>query len=104
LAQPFHPAVLRFIKSTIDAAHAAGIPAAMCGEMAGDPHFVPILLGLGLDEFSMSSVSIPLVKKVVCGSAQSECRELAAQALAQRSYRDVEALSRAWIARRFPDL
>ncbi len=102
LAQPFHPAVLRFIKTTIDAAHAAGISAAMCGELAGDPNATAILLGLGLDEFSMSAVSIPLVKRVIRGSLASECRALAESALALKSYRDIDSLVRSWMAERFP--
>lgn len=102
LAQPFHPAVLRFIRNTIDAAHAAGISAAMCGELAGDPGATAILLGLGLDEFSMSSSSIPSVKRVIRGSTAADCRALAEEALACSSYRDVDALVRAWMAERFP--
>lgn len=102
LAQPFHPAVLRFVKATIDAAHARGLPAAMCGELAGDPQATAILLGLGLDEFSMSAVSIPLVKKVVRGTTAADCRALADAAFALPSYRDVEALVRTWMAERFP--
>ena len=102
LAQPFHPAVLRFIKTTIDAAHARGIPAAMCGELAGDPQATAILLGLGLDEFSMSASSIPLVKRIVRGTSAAECAELAQAALKLRSYLDVEALVRSWMADRFP--
>ena len=102
LAQPFHPAVLRFVKNTIDAAHAAGISAAMCGELAGDPNATAILAGLGLDEFSMSAVSIPLVKRVIRGSLVTECRALAESALALKSYRDIESLVRSWMAERFP--
>lgn len=102
LAQPFHPAVLRFVKVTIDAAHAAGLSAAMCGELAGDPNASAILLGLGLDEFSMSAVSIPLVKRVIRGSLASECRALAENALALHSYRDIESLVRTWMSERFP--
>ncbi|MFA6506044.1 MAG: putative PEP-binding protein, partial [Treponemataceae bacterium] len=104
LAQPFHPAVLRFVKATIDAAHVKGIPAAMCGELAGDPHATAILLGLGLDEFSMSAPSIPLVKRIVRGTSAAECAELAENALQLRSYLDVEALVRSWMIERFPSM
>ncbi|GAB1481908.1 phosphoenolpyruvate--protein phosphotransferase [Treponema sp.] len=102
LAQPFHPAVLRFIKLSIDAAHERGISAAMCGELAGDPNASAILLGLGLDEFSMSAPSIPLVKRVIRGSSATECRELAKKAFTLKSYREVEALVRSWMDERFP--
>jgi phosphotransferase system enzyme I (PtsI) len=102
LAQPFHPAVLRFVKATIDAARAAGIPSAMCGELAGDPNATAILLGLGLDEFSMSAPSIPQVKRVVRGTSAADCAELAAKALTLRSYQEIEELVRSWMAARFP--
>jgi len=102
LAQPFHPAVLRFIKRTIDAAHTMGIPVAMCGELAGDPQATGILLGLGLDEFSMSASSIPRVKKVIRSSRASDCRLLAENALALSSYRDVQTLVQKWMDQRFP--
>ena len=102
LAQPFHPAVLRFIKRTIDAAHTMGIPAAMCGELAGDPQATGILLGLGLDEFSMSASSIPRVKRVIRSCGASDCRLLAENALALSSYRDVQKLVQQWMDQRFP--
>ncbi|MDR2349327.1 MAG: phosphoenolpyruvate--protein phosphotransferase [Deltaproteobacteria bacterium] len=65
LYNPFHPAVLRAIKKVIDAAHKAGKWTSMCGELAGDESAVLLLLGLGLDEFSMSSISVPVVKKII---------------------------------------
>lgn len=58
LYQPYHPAILRLVKNVIDAAHKEGKWAGMCGEMAGEPVAVPLLLGLGLDEFSMSATSV----------------------------------------------
>jgi phosphotransferase system enzyme I (PtsI) len=102
LAQPSHPAVLRFLKQIIDAAHARGIKAAMCGELAGDPSATALLLGLGLDEFSMTSSSVPLVKRIIRGAALESCRALAAEALGCRSYQQVSALIEAWMAEHFP--
>ena len=65
LYQPLHPAVLRSLSRVVAVAHAAGIEACICGEMAGDPLYLPILLGLGYDELSMGSASIPRVKQIL---------------------------------------
>ena len=65
LYQPYHPAVLRLIDSIIRAGHAAGIPVAMCGEMAGDPIAVPLLLGMGLDEFSMGANELGHTRELI---------------------------------------
>jgi phosphotransferase system enzyme I (PtsI) len=69
LYDPLHPAVLRLIKMTIDAGKAAGIPVAMCGEMAGDPRYTRLLLGMGLGEFSMHHTALPEVKRVINSSS-----------------------------------
>lgn len=69
LYDPLHPAVLRLIKMTIDAGKAAGIPVAMCGEMAGDPRYTRLLLGMGLSEFSMHHTALPEVKRVINSSS-----------------------------------
>ena len=81
LARVLHPAVLRLIKTAIDAAHEAGKPAAMCGEMAGFPRYTPLLAGMGLDEFSMSASSIPEVKRALRAVAHADCVRLADDAL-----------------------
>ena len=65
LYQPLHPAVLRSLRRIVQAAHGAGIPACLCGEMAGDPLYLPILLGLGFDELSMGAGSILRVKQML---------------------------------------
>jgi phosphotransferase system enzyme I (PtsI) len=102
LGQPNHPAVLRLLKMTIDAAHQRGIPAAMCGELAGDPLVAPLLLGLGLDEFSMTASSIPQVKRVIRGVSMEQCRGLAEEALRAGSCRQVNSLVENWMTGRFP--
>lgn len=81
LYEPTHPAVLRLIKATTDAAHANGIWVGVCGEMAGDPVLVPLLLGLGADELSAAPALVPAVKFMVRRLKLSEARELAQFAL-----------------------
>jgi phosphotransferase system enzyme I (PtsI) len=72
--QPFHPAVLRMIRQVVEAARAAGISVSLCGEMAGDPLFTFILLGLGIDELSMNAGVIPVVKKIVRSISMEEAQ------------------------------
>ena len=81
LYEPFHPAILRMIKMIIDHAHNAGKWVGMCGEMAGDPKLAPILLGLGLDEFSMSASSILTTRKVITELSYKEMQEMANKAI-----------------------
>ena len=92
LYEPLHPAVLRLVKNVIDASHRAGKWTGMCVEMAGDVAAAPILLGLGLDEFSMSAVSIPRVKKVIRGLTWAEAQEIAQKALAAESAEEIRRL------------
>jgi len=81
LYQPCNPAILRLVKMVIDAAHKEGKWAGMCGEMAGDEIAVPLLLGLGLDEFSMSATSILKARAQIRQLTKSDMVELAAEAL-----------------------
>jgi phosphotransferase system enzyme I (PtsI) len=102
LAQSCHPAVLRFLKMTIDAAHAKGIKVAMCGEMAGDPSVTALLLGLGLDEFSMTASVIPEVKKIIRNVSMEDCRILAGKVLEGWSWKENSSLVKSWMAERLP--
>ncbi len=76
LYEPLHPGVLRMIYRTIEAAHEAGIEAAVCGEMAGEPMYLPILIGMGLDELSMNALDIPKIKRMIRMSNQNQCGAL----------------------------
>lgn len=89
LYQPYNPSVLRLIKMTIDGAHKEGKWAGMCGAMAGEPYAVPILLGLGLDEFSMSATQILNARKMVTGLNKKEMEKLAEEALAMSTAEEV---------------
>ncbi|MCL2334747.1 MAG: phosphoenolpyruvate--protein phosphotransferase [Endomicrobia bacterium] len=92
LYDPLHPAILRLIKNIIDAGHSAGIKVAMCGEMAGDPDFTVVLLGLGLDEFSVSAPQIPKVKKVIRSVSFADSKAAAEEML---KCRDKEGIAKA---------
>jgi phosphocarrier protein FPr len=81
LANALHPAVLRLIQQTVQAAHAAGIWVGMCGELAGQPLATPLLIGLGLDELSMSAPNIPKVKAAIGQLTLEQARQIAGQAL-----------------------
>lgn len=91
LFDPFNPAVLRMVFRAIEAAHEAGIWIGMCGAMAGDPLAAPILLGLGLDEFSMTPTDIAEFKLTLRGLTLAECRDLAAEVLKLSSAQSVRA-------------
>jgi phosphoenolpyruvate-protein phosphotransferase (PTS system enzyme I) len=81
LYQPYSPSILRLIKMVIDAAHAEGKWAGMCGEMAGDETAIPVLLGLGLDEFSMSATSILKARSLIKGLKKADMEKLAQDVL-----------------------
>lgn len=87
-----HPAVLQLIDITVRAAHAHGKWVGVCGELAADPLAVPVLVGLGVDELSVSARSIPEVKARVREFSLSEAQGLAQQALAVGSPAEVRAL------------
>ena len=81
LYQPLNPSILRLVKMTIEGAHKNGKWVGMCGEMAGDAMAAPLLLGLGLDEFSMSATSILRARKIINGLSYEEMKELSAKAV-----------------------
>ncbi len=104
LYQPAHAAVLKLIRWVIRAGHAAKIPVAVCGEMAASPEFVPLLIGLGVDELSMSPPSVPMVKDVVRNLRLSECKALAKEALRSETAESVLEKCRALLAKRSPEI
>ncbi|EIJ81696.1 PtsI [Bacillus methanolicus PB1] len=89
LYQPYHPAILRLVKMVIDAAHKEGKWVGMCGEMAGDEIAIPILLGLGLDEFSMSATSILKARSQIRRLSKSGMEKLAEQVLQMKTTEEV---------------
>ena len=86
----YHPAVIKLVKSAIDGAHKAGIFCGMCGEAASDKLVIPLLIGLGLDEFSMNSNKILQSRKTISKLNKKECEELASQILEMASATEVE--------------
>jgi phosphoenolpyruvate-protein phosphotransferase (PTS system enzyme I) len=90
LYEPMHPAILRIVRLVARAGRRAGIPVAVCGEMASDPALLALLVGLGLREFSMAPSALPLAKQVVRSLRAAEAREAARRALAARTVKEVE--------------
>ena len=97
LANPLNPAVLTLIKRTIDCAHVEGKWVGLCGELAGEPLAAPILLGLGLDEFSMSPARVPLIKRVMKSLRKAECVPFAEKVLALNDTDEVMKASEAYL-------
>jgi phosphotransferase system enzyme I (PtsI) len=98
-----HPAMLRAIRAVVEAAHAAQRPVGVCGEMAGDPLYTLLLVGLGVDELSMNAPAIPRVKRIVREIEEPEARALAAGLLQLRTAAEVGEELRKEMRRRFPD-
>ena len=93
----YHPAVIQLIKKAIDGAHAANIICGMCGEAAGDPTFIPLLVGLGLDEFSMNSNNILRARKTINNLDKETCVKLSEEILQMASAEEVEKRLREFI-------
>jgi len=104
LYEPTHPAVLRLIRMTVEAAHAHGIWAGVCGEMAADPLMTPLLLGLGVDELSVNPRAVPLIKDAVRALSFSDTQALAQSALAGLSIAEIRSRSRQQIEAVAPEL
>jgi phosphoenolpyruvate-protein phosphotransferase (PTS system enzyme I) len=104
LYEPTHPAIVRLIKLTLDAAHQAGNWAGVCGEMAGDVVLVPLLLGLGADELSAAPPTVPQIKFLIRRLKLSEARELAAFALECESSTEILARCRQLARTTAPEL
>ena len=99
LYQPYNPSVLRLVKMTIEGAHKEGKWAGMCGAMAGEEYAAPILLGLGLDEFSMSATQILKARKIINGLSKKEMEEMAAEAVNKQTADEVLEFVKARLAK-----
>jgi len=94
LYEPTHPAVLRLVKNIIDSGHREKIWVGMCGEMASEPAFAILLLGLGLDEFSVSPAAVPVIKRVIRSVTLRQAQDVAYKALGLTTGKDVEEFSK----------
>lgn len=103
LYEPLHPAVLRMLRSVVSAAHNEGIWISMCGEMASDPLHGLLLLGLGLDELSMTPGAIPLVKRIIRSVTYGQAAEVAQQLFGCATAQEVERLLLQEMRARFPE-
>jgi len=100
LYEPFHPGVLRLVRMTIENAHARGVPVGMCGEMAGDPLATVVLLGLGLDSFSMGPIGIPLIKRIIRSVGIMEVEAFVRSLVPMSSGAEIEKAVRRWMEER----
>jgi phosphotransferase system enzyme I (PtsI) len=90
--EPLHPAVLRAIQTVVESGRRAGIPVGICGEMAGEPLYAVLLLGLGLTEFSVSPFLVPEIKTILNASTRCDAAEFAERCLALDTPAQVRAL------------
>jgi phosphotransferase system enzyme I (PtsI) len=99
LYDPLHPAVLRLVQFTAEAAVRMHMPVSVCGEMAGNPRLTPLLLGLGLRSFSMNAASVPRVKQVVRAVEIDACTRLARRVMEQSDAATIAELVDGFVAR-----
>jgi len=103
LYQPLHPAILRLIKIVADAGLANKVPVSLCGEMAADPRYTWVLIGLGITELSMHPSAIPVIKNIIRASSSEEMKALAERALQAQSGKQAEELVFTAMHARFPE-
>ncbi|MCF7805650.1 MAG: phosphoenolpyruvate--protein phosphotransferase [Candidatus Marinimicrobia bacterium] len=103
LYKSLHPSVLKLIKMTLEAGHSHDIWVGMCGEMAADPLVIPLLIGMGLDELSVSPVVLPKIKEIVRGLEFEKCRHLAETVLDFGTEADIERYLRQFIQEHLPE-
>lgn len=103
LYDPLHPALLRMIKSVVDSARDNGIEIGMCGEMAGEPLYIPVLVGLGIEVLSMNSASIPIAKTIIRKSYKKELEELVSELFSYESGEEVHRRVRQEFERLYPE-
>jgi phosphotransferase system enzyme I (PtsI) len=103
LYDPLHPAILRMMRGIVEAGHRAGIEVGICGEMAADPAYILILLGMGFDELSMIPSYIPRVKKILRRSSYEEAKQLLGEAYRLSTGSEIEDYVKGRMADRFPD-
>ncbi|HWP46955.1 MAG TPA: phosphoenolpyruvate--protein phosphotransferase [Candidatus Limnocylindrales bacterium] len=104
LYEPYHPSILRLLAHIIKAGHEENIPVGMCGEMAGDPKYTVILLGLGLDSFSMNADSLLKVKRVIRSVTLSQAEKVAKEVLSFTTSNEIQQYLDEWMMKHFPDL
>jgi phosphotransferase system enzyme I (PtsI) len=90
LYRPLHPAILRMLKKTVDAAHREQIEVTLCGEMAGDPLYILVLLGMGLNELSMNALSIPRAKRIIRSVEYSAARAMVEKTMLLKTATEME--------------
>ncbi len=103
LYNPLHVSVLRLLQQVVSSAHDEGIPVNMCGEMAGNPEYIHILLGLGLDEVSMNPLALPYVRHIVRNTNRAEAIELTNRLMLMSDSESIGKEVRTWMASLFPD-
>jgi len=103
LYEPLHPAVLRMLRSVVTAAHNEGIWVSMCGEMAGDPLYAMLLIGLGFDEVSMTPVSVPLMKRIIRAVSYGQAADVTQRLYRCATAQEVERFLQQEMKLRFPE-
>ena len=102
LYQPLHPSIIRFLKSTVEAAHKRNIPVGVCGEMCADPLSMLVLIGLAIDEFSIAPNMIPEVKRIIRSVTFDECKSLVRRVLRYRTTSEIEREIESFLKARVP--
>lgn len=104
LYEPLHPAILRLLVRIIEAGHAKGIPVSMCGEMASEPMYTVLLLGMGLDQFSVNADALLKIKKIIRSVSFEDAQTIAQQALSYTTASETETFVVDYMETHFPDV